>query len=279
MARRMANQPKERSKARIKFENPPVIELVLSIFHLPIQELKAQHIGLYWDSIRAKYPKCEQQTLIVSPADGPIPAVLLQVPGEPFPLPRFWFFNDDHPILIQVQRNAFMVNWRRFPGVREYPHYENVAKDFWAEFETYKQFIEQVVHGKLDVIQRCELNYINMITKNAVVEEEADLMKVVRPTGEFYTLENNDRKLTSLGVTATYRVSPSAIVELTIRGVGVRQDTNEHVASLELKAIGAPSDLSVDAARDWYDAAHDAIYRLFLDATAGQVQEKIWKPR
>jgi hypothetical protein len=55
-----------------------------------------------------------------------------EVPGEMLPLPRFWFSNDAHPILVQVQRNAFMINWRRLPGASpdEYPHYENGGKQF-----------------------------------------------------------------------------------------------------------------------------------------------------
>ncbi len=56
-------------------------------------------------------------------------------------------------------------------------------------------------------------------------------------------------------------------------------DTNEPAVILELKAHGVPTDLSLEAARAWYDAAHDATYRLFLDATAQAVQEKIWKLR
>jgi len=41
---------------RIKFANPPINELVIALFYLPIMEMKSQHIGLYWNRIRDRYP-------------------------------------------------------------------------------------------------------------------------------------------------------------------------------------------------------------------------------
>ena len=82
----------ESSKAvaeRIKFKNPPINELVIALYHLPIMELKAQHIGLYWDRIRGRYPECAQQQLVLTNPSDPQP--FLEAPGEVFPLPRFWF--------------------------------------------------------------------------------------------------------------------------------------------------------------------------------------------
>jgi uncharacterized protein (TIGR04255 family) len=122
-------------------------------------ELKAQQIGIYWDRIRKKYPHCQQQSVVINPSD---PQPFIQAPGEIFPLPRFWFLSDDHPTLLQVQRNAFMLNWRRFPSAlrSEYPHYETMIKDFWQELEDYQAFIQEYIGRKLDPIQRCDVNLI-----------------------------------------------------------------------------------------------------------------------
>lgn len=267
---------------RIKFEKPPINELVVSLFYLPIPELKAQHIGRYWERICEKYPRCDQQSVVVSPSEGPSPSVFQEVPGEVLPLPRFWFTSDTDPILVQVQRNAFMVNWRRLPGAQagEYPHYENVVRKFWEEFERYKDFIRDVVDGKIDVIQRCELTYINILgSYPEIFTEPSQLERVVPAVTSLYGLQNDDRKLVAMNTTATYRVNPTILVDLAVRGFGRRSDTNELAAALELKAHGVPSELSLDAARAWYDSAHDATYKLFLDATAREVQEAIWQPR
>jgi uncharacterized protein (TIGR04255 family) len=204
----------------------------------------------------------------------------MEVPGEVFPLPRFWFLSTIHPTLIQVQRNAFMINWRRAPNApaNEYPHYETVAKDFWKELEGYKTFVQDLVGGKLDPIQRCELTYVNVIAPNEVFVDQGQLMNVLPPVVSLYDIQTDDRQLAGLNATATYRVNPTLLIDLTVR-LGRRLETMELAVILELKAHGAPSDLSLEGARAWYDSAHDATYKLFLDATAKQVQEKIWKPR
>lgn len=88
-----------KAKGRVKFKNPPINELVIALYHLPVVDMQAQHIGLYWDKIRKLYPKCEQK----------VPVLLdIQVPGAPpnvnetriFDLPRFWFHSGPGSMLI-----------------------------------------------------------------------------------------------------------------------------------------------------------------------------------
>lgn len=151
-----------------------------------------------------------------------------------------------------------------------------VVSNFWAEFETYKEFIHDVVGGKIDVIQRCELTYINIIDSYPeIFTEPSQLLRVLPSVAGLYEIQTGDRKLVGMNTTVTYRVNPTMFVDLTIRGFGRRSDTNQLAAVLELKAHGAPSELSLDVAHAWYDSAHDATYKLFLDATAKQVQEAI----
>jgi uncharacterized protein (TIGR04255 family) len=267
-------------KSRIKFENPPINELVIALYHLPILELKAQYIGLYWDCIREKYPICEQQTPIISPLDPQPPQAFVEVPGEAFPLPRFWFYSQDHPHLIQIQRNAFILNWRRTPQAApgNYPHFEAVVDDFWKELARYKSFVQETLGGKLDVVQRCELTYINLIGPNEGLTEPDHLGSVLPLTASVLSVQADDRKLSGLNATIVYRVNPTLVIELAVR-FGKRSDNQELGAVLELKAHGTPSDLSLDAAHAWYEAAHDATYQMFLDSTSKQVQETVWKPR
>jgi uncharacterized protein (TIGR04255 family) len=258
---------------RIKFENPPINELVIALYHLPIVELKAQHIGIYWSHIRHRFEFCEQQFPIVS-----VPEVPETVPNEVFPLPRFWFFSPHHSLLIQVQRNAFMFNWRRTANA-EYPHYETVAAEFWNALGLYKSFLQETLGAKLDVIQRCELTYVNLIEANEAFTNVAELPNVLPLAASLgAAASSQDRKLGALNATITYRVNPALLLDLIVRS-GTRAENKEAVAVLELKAYGAPADLSLDSARAWYDAAHDATYSLFLDATGKDTQETIWKPR
>src|ERR1700760_3715241 len=102
------------TSTRTKFSNPPITEVVTSLYYLPIGELRSQHIGLFWGSVRERFPFCDQQPVVIVGPNDPMP--ILELSGEMSPMPRFWLHSDKHPMLIQLQRNAFMLNWRRQAG-------------------------------------------------------------------------------------------------------------------------------------------------------------------
>ena len=85
----MTNAMVGHTKERVKFENPPITELVVSLFHVPLPELKAQHIGIYWGLVFAtNILFCQQQHLVI---DNPSQQFIRDARLEIFPLPRFWF--------------------------------------------------------------------------------------------------------------------------------------------------------------------------------------------
>ncbi len=46
--------------ARMVFEKPPINELVIATFFPPVPELRAEHVGLFWHTIRAEFPSSQQ---------------------------------------------------------------------------------------------------------------------------------------------------------------------------------------------------------------------------
>ena len=261
-------------RARRKFQNPPINELVIALYHLPLSELRTQHIGVYWDQIKDKYPICEQQHPFITETDA---SVLQPVAGEVFPLPRFWFRSNAHSFLIQVQRNAFMLNWRRPSQSPEYPHYEAVQEEFWNQIGIYKEFIQKSVEAKLDVVNRCELTYINLIARNSFFSSNAEIDKVLPSLEGFCNFANDARQLAGLSATAVYRLNANLLIELTAK-LGRRKDEpKEEITILEIKAHGTPLRLSLEAAHDWYETAHEAIYETFITYTNKRVQEEVWK--
>jgi uncharacterized protein (TIGR04255 family) len=130
------------------------------------------------------------------------------------------------------------------------------------------------VGGKLDPIQRCELTYINLIMPNELFSSAAEFVRVLPPIESLYNLQADDRRVEGVIGTVNFRVNPTLAIDLGFR-LGRRADTMEVAVGLELKAHGVPSDLSLEGARAWFDMAHDAIYKLFLDATGKEMQERI----
>ncbi|MBV8565033.1 MAG: TIGR04255 family protein [Methylobacteriaceae bacterium] len=258
-----------RRLGRVKFKNPPINELVISLFHLPLIEMKAQHIGVYWDRIRDRYPNCDQQPPVSLNATFP------EASGEIFPLPRFWFHSGPGSTLIQVQRDAFMFNWRK-AGENEYPHYESVRQRFYEELDVYLAFLQAAFGHTIDVVNRSELTYMNVVTQNDFWSTPPEIGNLVPPLSGLAMLPGTGR-LSGVNSTSTYQVAENLHVDLAVR-LGRRIDTSEIVAMLEIKAHGTPEGLSLSAIGPWLDAAHAAALELFLNATNKDVQKMIWKP-
>lgn len=258
----------EVSPPRVKFKNPPINELVIGLYHLPLIELKAQHVGIYWQLIKDRFPLCEQQ----SPIGADFFAALQ---GELFPLPRFWFYRDPTSRLVQLQRNAFIYNWRRGGGEDAYPHYENVHEEFWSEFVIYQQFLRDTVSTQVGVIRSCELTYINIIPANGW-STPSELGAILPSVAGFRNVESEAHLLIGLNSIAAFRIDENLQVDVSVK-TAARTGNKENVAILEIKGHGAPEGLSVEETAPWYDAAHEAIYELFLAFTDKEAQRK-WEP-
>ena len=252
--------------SRVKFKKPPINELVIGLYYVPIVDLKAQHVGLYWERIKDRFPICEQKE--------PIGPIFEHVDGELFPLPRFWFYREAASNLVQLQRNAFIYNWRRCLN-HTYPHYENVYEEFLTEFNIYQRFLHDEVSAKVDVIRLCELTYINIISTEGW-SKPSELGAILPPVAGFQVIETESRSLIGLNSTVACRLNENLQVDVSVK-TGKRKGDSENLAILEIKGHGAPDGFSVESVQPWYDAAHDAIYDLFLTFTDKEAQQR-WEP-
>lgn len=126
----------------VKFRNPPINELVIGVyFARDLHPLRAEHIGLFWSNIRPEFPTIQQQPPVAPPiSPGAGVTIEFGAPGEMFPMPRFWIELSDGQTLLQIQRNAFLLNWRKKDA--GYPHFEVVKKSFDQNFARFVQFLE-----------------------------------------------------------------------------------------------------------------------------------------
>jgi uncharacterized protein (TIGR04255 family) len=119
---------------KIKYRNPPINELIIGVyFDQPILPLRSEHIGLFWSEVRGEFSKIQQQPELAFPIVGP-PAFQIGFTDEPYPMPRFWLISKNDAILLQIQKNAFLLNWRKRDS--DYPHFENVKSSFDKYFLT-----------------------------------------------------------------------------------------------------------------------------------------------
>lgn len=149
------------------FENPPVVETVLSVQFEPLTRIRAAHFGLFWDEIRDRFPKTEERPPL-EPAFEVFPEPLKPPLGlriesyERPPIPRFWFMNESGTELVQIQHNRFIRNWRKVGQGDQYPRYEKLKARFEEDFSLFQRFV--AAQGLEDIkVNQCEVTYINHI--------------------------------------------------------------------------------------------------------------------
>ncbi len=250
----------------IDFDLPPVQEVVCGVVFAPLQHLKTAHMGLVWGLFGEEFPKTEDMLPIGhrTPEGTRID-----------PRPRVWFVSEDDQRIIQVQLDRFHFNWRKVGDDDPYPRFESVYAAFTRHYAAFRDLIrttEEVVPEHL------ELTYVNILPQgpglpDALAGLFPDLVRSVddrrylpRPRGFQWTSTYD-----LAGVPAPLRITATTVT----RG----GDAPRPAIKLELTVGGPvtpPDGAELDA---WFDAAHEAIVRGFVDITAGETQREVWKRR
>ena len=253
----------------IAFENPPVNEVVVSTyFNPPLSDLRSEHIGLFWGKIKGDFPVVRQQRPVgIGPdvnADGP------------FPMPRYWLIADDEINLIQIQKNAFMFNWRRRDDA--YPRFhKDIKPTFDKYYGLFSEFIRTEINITNPTVDLCELVYINTLECCEYWTGPQDTTKVI-PSFSILTPDIDASE--SLGFICNYGYQATTDLQLNI-GIrsGVRsQQQNAPVLIFEIKASGRLAQVAKPGTDEWFERAHDAIIRCFLSITSRDIQNRLWKP-
>jgi hypothetical protein len=154
--------PLEHSNARmmsLKFKNPPISELVIGVyFDREIPSLRSEHVGLFWGQVRQDFPNIQQQPIVAAPPLQPFQQIFL---SSEFWMPRFWLEASDGSTLMQIQKNAFLFNWRK--RETEYPHFDAVKAAFDKNKKRFFKFLSDELSETEPQAQLAELNYINAI--------------------------------------------------------------------------------------------------------------------
>jgi uncharacterized protein (TIGR04255 family) len=262
------------SEAKLKFKNPPINELVVGVyFERDILQLRSEHVGLFWGTIRESFPKIQQQSPISRPNIPPL-GVMFEVasPGEVFPLPRFWLEDADSCYLIQIQKNAFLLNWRRRDAA--YPHFEVVKEKFDENFKLYKNFLKREL-GVEPTIQMVDLNYVNVIHVCDYWRGPSDTSKII-PSFRLPVAEAKVMEHPGFNQLTMQKFSQSLTVTTGIRLVRM-VTTKEPALHFELRAVGLIGSGSTSEADRWFEHAHEVLGDCFVKMTNPAIQKKYWK--
>lgn len=261
----------------VKFGKPPVVEVVCGVLFSTPAPIRAAQVGLFWSSIREKFPRIEEMPPISPVIEG------VQGSGKPEieisfgslpPLRRTWLLSDDGRHLIQIQEDRFLFNWKREADEDAYPSYDFVIQRFDDHLAKFVKFLADEKIGQPNYKQ-FELTYVNHITTSNGLDDVGETGVMVDhvyqtrqhrflPKAEnfnwttSYSLPNNEGRL--------HVVAQSA----------VRNADGKRIVRLDLTARGIPAKPTEDGRRPWFDMAHEWITHGFADATS-PILHKIWR--
>jgi uncharacterized protein (TIGR04255 family) len=265
--------------ARVRFKRPPVIEVVCGVqFATPAITLKTAHVGLLWQQFASDFPVVEDVPPFMQPLEqlGPVGADVtfapIQFSNIP-PLRRSWFVNVAGDLLIQLQDDRLLFNWKRASNDVPYPSYDVVIEKFEEVWKIFRRFVEDAKVGTVE-LRQFELTYVNHI------DPEHGFKDV--PIGGLFV----DHRMVS---GARFLPAPDGIDWKTSYPlpdengrlyVGIktasRTSDRARVIRMDLTARGAPKSATEESRRAWFDLAHDWITNGFADLTTAEMH-KIWE--
>lgn len=147
-----------------------MIEVALAIQFESLPQLRQAHLGLFWSEILDAYPNVRDQPPLESAVerfdDSGLPMFQLEITDAP-PLHRAWFISPDDTLLVQVQSDRFVHNWRR--RGEPYPRFEPLYQTFSARLAQFEQVLARTNVPAL-AYNHVEVTYINWIEANRLSE-------------------------------------------------------------------------------------------------------------
>lgn len=264
-----------------EFGRPPVSEVAISVQFVPLDNWRGPHAGLYWSRISADYPNTEVQPPLLSlverfgvdfwQREQPIQIRL----AGPNPQMRTWFIGKQPTDLVQVQRDRFVVNWRKVKGDETYPRYHaELRSRFEREWARFRAFVEEQGLGKIDV-QQAELTYVNDMPQGDGWNNFGEVGRVFAlwgPKGSTGFLP----PVETMGFNGSFAMPDQrGRLHFTLQHL-LRSTDNKEVIQLQLVARGKPNSGSDVDLLAWMDLGHDWIVRGFLDLTTAE-QQAVWR--
>ena len=258
----------------VRFENPPVIEVVCGIGFEEIEGYSSPQMGLFWNDIREQFPISEVKAPLPSPTGGL--KIDLNAPPQ---APRYFLRSNDRSELVQLQENRFLYNWIKTEEKPLYPRYSFTISQFNTLWKQFKGFLTR--EGlKSPVIRELRLQYVNHMIQGEGWETLSQIQNVF-PDYSFD--ERGGRYLTP---PSTWAISSNhdlpfegARIEISIKSGRFRpgiKDEKELLAA-ELLVIGNVKEPESQEIQDWFDRAREAIDRTFVEITNPDLQVNVWQ--
>jgi uncharacterized protein (TIGR04255 family) len=255
-----------------KFNNPPVVEVALSISFEPLERFRSAHAGRLWDRIRDQFPATEDQPELRAATEEPgAPALPPRLELMERPRIRTWFQNSDGTQLLQIQHNRIAYNWKRGPDSQPYPSYEAVEGRFRELLPIWMDFVGRENLGRI-VTTQAEVTYVNHIREpHKSVGRVVTLWRGLEGSAFLPPVED-------VRFAARYAITDDANqmigrLSADLQAAYLTSDRSE-LLNLNLIARGKPRSPDIDGAIAFLRLGHEWIVRGFAEITTPEMHAK-----
>ena len=270
-----------------EFEEPPVVEVAISIQFKALESLRTPQFGLLWSVFRAEgysrieeHGELEQAFEEFEVSSFPKVGVRVQAFDDAPPPPRVWFLNEPKNELIQVQRDRLIVNWRRGAHSIPYPRYTHIIERFRSALASFIKFAASEKLGEVAPTQ-CEVTYVNHMPSGLGWSKHGEIGHVITTWESRYS----DGFLgipEDVGFRVRYRMDDDTGSALGRLHVGLqpayRATDGAPIFVLNLTARGRPRPADLAGAFRMFDREHEWIVRGFASVTTTRMHE-LWRRR
>lgn len=267
------------------FDNPPVVEVALSVQFETLSKLQTPQLGLLWREFRERFPLTEDHAplnAVIEQFGGPetakVQARFEMLPSPP--PPRCWFLNEAGTELVQVQQDRFVHNWRKAGTDAEYPRWEYVQKAFANELERFRAFLEREHLGSMNPNQ-CEVTYVNHIVAGQGWKNHGELGEVLtvfeQRHSDSFLSPSKDVHIRLNHTMENTAGEPLGRLHVLVQP-GFRKDDDQPMWLLNLTARGRPGKEDVDGVLQFMDMGREWVVRGFASMTTEKMH-KIWGRR
>lgn len=261
-----------------EFENPPVVEVALSVqFDAPV--LEGPLLMLRWGQIRDRFPRFQQAPpvpLATEAFDGPQGRrIEIQFSDIP-PTPRILMMSESNTRVLQLQQNMFGYNWRKLEFEHEYPRYDRIIQDFEREFEEFEEFLSHERLGALSPVQ-CEVTYVNRIFPEGVWDTHSDIGEVI-PSTTLRLTEGFLPSMEQMRCASQFVICGEDGASIGRLHVSIEPGyiDNIPIYLMRLTARGEPQENSLSGIIKMMDVGHEWIVRGFTTLTSKEMHD-VWR--
>lgn len=257
-----------------KFDNPPVVEVALSVSFEPLERFRSAHAGGLWNRVRDRFPITEDQPELAPATEEPAaPAAPPRFELMERPRLRTWFQSADGTQLLQIQHDRMAYNWKRGPESQPYPSYEEVERGFLELLPIVVDFIGREGLGQI-VPTQAELTYVNHIReRHDQINRVIGLWRGAERDGFLPPVEDVRFTARYLIIDDTKKMIGRLMAELQPAYV---TSTRAEILNLNMIARGKPIGSGIDGAITFLRLGHEWIVRGFTEITTPEMHTK-WK--